>query len=301
MLALVVNSNAPGRMKIAETDDPTPRADQCLVKVEAMSLNHGELPSLTGAPDGVVPGWDAAGIVRQAAANGQGPAVGTRVLTFGWGGAWAELRAVDLDSLAVLPQDVDSGDASTLPVAAGTALRALRVPGSIVGRRVVVTGASGGVGGFAVQLAHQAGAYVTAVVGSEARGKGLAGLGADEVVVGMDEVEGPIFAAIENVGGAGLVKAYSQLESGGTIVSIGATSGEDSIFPPYSLVGPPRSIVSFVLGAGLGGDLEYLVGLLAARKLSSIVGWHGNWEGAAQASEALLGRRVRGKAVLTVD
>lgn len=301
MLALVVNSKTPGRMKIGETADPAPRPDQCLVKVEATSLNHGELPSLTGVPDGVVPGWDAAGIVRQAAANGQGPAVGTRVLTFGGSGAWAELRAVDLDSIAVLPRDVDSGDASALPVAAGTALRALRVPGPILGRRVVVTGASGGVGGFAVQLAHLAGAYVTAVVGSEARGKGLEDLGADEVVVGMDEVEGPIFAVIENVGGPGLVKAFSQLEPGGTIVSIGATSGQDSVFPPYSLVGPPRSIVSFVMGGSLGPDLEYLVGLLDARRLRPLIGWRGSWERAAEASEALIGRRVRGKAVLTID
>lgn len=81
-----------------------------------------------------------------------------------------------LGELAVLPDAVDTGTAAALPVAGVTALRALRGLGPLLGRRVLITGASGGVGRFAVQLAARAGAHVIAAVGSAARGAGLSAL-----------------------------------------------------------------------------------------------------------------------------
>ena len=97
--------------------------------------------------------------------------VGARVVTFGWAAGWAELRAVDTGELAVLPDGVDHDAAAALPVAGVTALRALRRLGPVLGRRVLITGASGGVGRFAVQLAARAGAHVVAAAGrSAARG-----------------------------------------------------------------------------------------------------------------------------------
>jgi NADPH:quinone reductase-like Zn-dependent oxidoreductase len=301
MRALTVVDDVPGRIALREAPDPTPGPDQALIRVEAISLNHGELPALTGAVAGTIPGWDAAGTVIQAAASGRGPAAGTRVVTRGASGGWAERRAVDVDELAIVPDDVDIAAASTLPVAAGTALRALRAVGGVLGRRVAITGASGGVGRFAVQLAHLAGAQVVAVVGSEARAAGLKELGADEVVVGIDALVEPVYAVLENVGGTTLTRAFSLLEVGGVLLSIGAASGEPSAFAPYSTVGPQRSLVSFTLGAALGADLAYLVGLLQAGRLDPQIGWRGSWIHAADASEALLARRVPGKAVLTVE
>lgn len=85
----------------------------------------------------------------------------------------------------MLPDDVDFGSAAALPVAAVTALRAVRALGPVVGRRILITGASGGVGRFAVQLAALAGAHVVAVVGSPERGTGLPELVDAEVVVGV--------------------------------------------------------------------------------------------------------------------
>jgi len=85
---------------------PTPMtgAWQAPIRVIAFSFNPGEVafrrPNL---PDGTVPGWDAACIVVTSAADGSGPATGSRVVTFGWGGAGAEFRAVDTDELAFLP------------------------------------------------------------------------------------------------------------------------------------------------------------------------------------------------------
>jgi NADPH:quinone reductase-like Zn-dependent oxidoreductase len=302
MRALVVDDNASGRLTLGEVPDPAPAADQVLVRVQATSLNFGELPLNTRAPAGTVPGWDAAGIVVQAAAGGGGPAVGTPVVTQGANGAWAELRAVHLNSLAVLPDNVDVGAAATLPIAGVSALRALRASGPLLGKRVLITGASGGVGRYAVQLAHRAGANVIAVVGSEARGRGLAALGADEIVVGLDRVQSPVHAVLDNVGGPQLVRAFQLLAPGGLVQAIGAASREPSTFPPGAFVGPDRGIVGFIMlqHGPVADDLQYLVGLLAAGELDPQIDWRGSWDRASEAEQLLLARKIAGKAVLDI-
>ncbi|MCL4507929.1 MAG: zinc-binding dehydrogenase [Chloroflexi bacterium] len=302
MRALIVAPDAPGRLRIAEVPDPTPKPGECLIHVEAVSLNRGEVNQIARVAAGTVLGWDAAGTVIQAAAQ-DGPAVGTRVVTNGPARGWAELRAVDVRDLAELPADVDIGAAAALPVAGVTALRALRVAGSLLGRRVLVTGASGGVGRFAVQLAHRAGAYVIAVVGSEARGAGLTTLGADEIVTSIDVVTRPVFAVIETVGGQMLATAFGLLEAGGSVISIGAASGQATTFSPYSTVGPHRSLVSFTMrgeDGSIGQDLAYLAGLVQSGALDPQIAWRGSWERSAEAVQLLLGRKINGKAILDI-
>lgn len=303
MRALIVDPNSAGCLRLAEAPDPKPEPRQVLVRVAATSLNRGEVLRATHDTPGTVLGWDAAGTVEQAAQVGGGPAVGTKVVTSGGTGGWAELRAVDVADTAPLPDGVDFAAAAALPVAGVTALRALRLPGNLLGRRVLVTGASGGVGRFAVQLAHMAGAQVIAVVGSEARGAGLSELGADEVVVGIDGVRQPVFAVIENVGGAMLAQAFGLLEQGGAVISIGAASGEPTTFPPYSTVGPHRSLISFTTraeGGPVGNDLAYLAGLVRDGTLDPQIAWRGSWERAAEAVQLLLDRKINGKAVLEI-
>lgn len=300
MRALVVDQSAPAGLRLGEAPDPRAGRSQALVDVRAISLNYGELGFIGSQPDGTVPGWDAAGIVAEAAADGSGPPAGARVVTYGASAAWAERRAVDTSELAVVPESVDLGAASALPVAGVTALRAIRRFGFVGGERVLVTGASGGVGRFAVQIAALAGAEVIASVGRPERGAGLAELGAAEVVVGLDTVEAPLHGVIDNVGGPGLARAFSLLGEGGSVQSIGATSGEPTVFPPYSTVGPRRRLEGFIMGAGLGRDLAYLVDLIAHGKLDPQVGWRGGWDRVAEAVEALFGRQIPGKAVLDV-
>lgn len=302
MRALVYDPAAPHGLRLGEAPDPVPGPGQALVQVAATSLNFGEVTYLSQnyAPGGVA-GWDASGVVVAAAADGSGPEVGTRVVTLGWAGGWAELRAVDTGELAVLPDGVEHGAAAALPVAGVTALRALRRLGPILGRRVLVTGASGGVGRFAVQLAARAGAHVVAAVGRPERGAGLAELGAAEVVAGgLAAVAEPVHGVIENVGGSLLADAYGLLAPGGLAVSVGKASLEPTTIDFERVRHAAGRIEAFTAGSGFGPDLAYLASLLAAGELDPQVGWRGGWERAAEAAEALLSRRVAGKAVLDV-
>jgi NADPH:quinone reductase-like Zn-dependent oxidoreductase len=272
--------------------------------VAAVSLNFADVAFLRNrlAP-GAVPGFDASGVVLVAATDGSGPPAGTRVVTFGWSGAWAEQRAVEPAELAVVPDTVELEVAAAIPVAGVTALRALRQLGSLVGRRVLITGASGGVGRFAVQLAARAGAHVVASVGSPDRAEGLSALGAAEVVVGVDGISEPVYGALDNVGGRTLADVYALLEPGGSVQSVGIASLEPTTidFEEARLRGGDTRIEAFAVGPGFGPDLEFLVGLVAAGELDAQIGWRGSWEKAADAAAALLGRQVRGKAVLEVS
>ncbi|WP_173123046.1 zinc-binding dehydrogenase [Kibdelosporangium persicum] len=297
MRALVTTPDTKFGLQLREAPDPAPSPDQVLVEVRHASLNHGDVGySATEAP-GKVMGWDAAGVVVQAAADGTGPEVGARVLTYGPDGAWAQKRAVSVNELAVVPDSVDLAVASTLPVAGVTAVRALHRSGAIAGKRVLVTGASGGVGRYAIQIAAREGAHVVALA---RRGEGLAELGAREVVADLDDVE-PVDVILENVGGPTLVRAWALLKTGGVLQSIGWTSMEPAVFQPYATVVPAKSLVSFQAGNGYASDLEYLLKLVADGELKVDIGWRGSWTDFDEAAAALFGRQVSGKAVLDID
>jgi NADPH2:quinone reductase len=299
--ALVHDPAAPFGLRLDEAPEPVPAAGQALVEVASTSLNFGELDLLAErtAPGGVA-GWDAAGTVVRAAADGSGPPAGARVVTFGEDGAWGELRAVDTDEMAVVPDGVDLGEAGALPVAGVTALRAVRALGPLGGRRILVTGASGGVGRFAVQLAARAGAEVMASVGSPDRGAGLTALGAARVVVGLDAVPA-LAAVIDTVGGPQLAAAFLLLEEGGSALWVGNASRQPvTLDLPHPGRRGNTHLSTFEVGGGQGPDLAHLVGLLARGALDPQVGWRASWERVHEAAEALLSRRVAGKAVLDV-
>ena len=303
MRALVHDPDAPQGLRMAEAPDPVPHDAEALIKVQAISLNFGELAYLSerGQP-GEVMGWDAAGVVVRAAADGSGPGPGARVTTFGWRNAWAQLRAVDTTNLAIVPDGVDLGAASALPVAGVTALQAVRGLGSVLGRRVLVTGASGGVGRFAVQLASLAGAEVVASVGNPGRGKHLIELGATEVVTDLTQITRPVFGVLDNVGGPQLAAAFSLLEPGGRAHSIGKASKAATTidFEAERERGGRRVLEPFVVSTPFGPDLTYLAGLLAKGSLDPLIGWRGSWNRAPEAAAALLSRQVLGKVVLDV-
>ena len=224
MRALVTTPNGPQPAEIRDVPDPTPAPNEALIEVKAVSLNRGELRQLPQWPDWV-PGQDVAGVVLQAAADGSGPAAGTRVAAIVDEGGWAERVAAPTNRTGALPELVSFGAAATLGVAGLTALRGLRVGGSLLDARVLVTGASGGVGRFAVQLAAMGGAEVTGVVGAPERGRGLPEIGARHVVLESDELAGPFDVVMEGVGGPSLERSVHALAPNGVAVLYGGASG----------------------------------------------------------------------------
>src|SRR5579863_10620900 len=108
MRAYVVDGGQSPGVRFTEVSDPNPAPNEALIQVDVFSLNNGELPGGGVFDNATVPGWDTAGRVVAAAADGSGPSVGTRVVGGAWGGAWAERRAVPTESLAALPAGVDA-------------------------------------------------------------------------------------------------------------------------------------------------------------------------------------------------
>jgi NADPH2:quinone reductase len=307
--ALVAAPGAPGGIELRNVADPEPASNQALVEVRTVSLNRGECVTLRQqTEDGWRPGWDLAGIVVRQAADGTGPAAGARVVGWVNGGSWAERAAARTDHLAELPDDLGFDVAATLPVAGLTALGTLARGGALLGTRLAITGAAGGVGRFAVQLAHRGGAHVTGIVGRPERAQGLAELGADDVVVGLEPQGEPFDLVLESVGGASLAAAIDRLAAEGVVVSIGNSSGETTSFDPRVLYrkGSPRIEGYFVTWELLHGrigseELSYLASLAATGGLDSQIDFRMSWGDAAAAIDALLERRVGGKAVLTID
>jgi NADPH:quinone reductase-like Zn-dependent oxidoreductase len=300
-LALVVDPTAPNSIAFSEVPEPGPKPTQAVVAVLRVSLNHGDLNDATSGrlSSGDVLGSDVAGVVVQSAADGSGPQEGERVVGLA-AGAFAKRVAIDSSDLAPLPGSVELEVAAGLPVAGLAALRSLRAAGELSGRRVLVTGASGGVGTFTVQLAADAGAHVIASVGEPGRGEGLQALGASEVVVGLEEVAA-IDVVIDSVGGPQMVQAWKRLTSGGVLVSVGWTSGEPAVFSPYATVGPQKSLTSHLNLPPFGADLSTLVQLVEKGALRVAIGMRVGLAEFARAADALLERRVRGKAILDAE
>jgi len=309
MRALVVAPNAPGGIELRDVAEPEPAANEALVAVRAVSLNRGEVRRSQSADEGFRPGWDVAGEVLTPAANGSGPPSGTRVVGMANGGGWAERVAVPTSVLATLPDDLGFVEASTLPIAGLTAVRALAVAERLDGKRVLVTGAAGGVGRFAVQLASHGGARVTAVVSRPERAKTVEVLGcADDIIVGDLPDHGEYDVILESVGGPSLAAAFGLVASGGTIVSYGNSSGAPSTFDvgPFFRRGGTHLYGLYVFdevprhGSGVR-DLTELARAAASGRLDTGVTLALDWADAATAMNALMDRKVDGKAVLTIS
>jgi NADPH2:quinone reductase len=307
MLALVNTPNGSKPIELREIAEPNPASDEALVEVRAFSLNRGELSSFARNKEGWVPGQDVAGVVLRQAANGKGPPVGARVVALVDDFGWAARAAVPSHRMAVLAENVSFSQAATLPVAGLTALRTLRHGGPLVGRRVLITGAAGGVGTLAVQIAARSGAHVTAVVGRPERAAGLQALGAAEVVEGIDKAQGRFALILESSGGASLGLAVRLVEAKGTVVVYGNSSTEPTTISFADFRTAPNSrIQSFSYFTSeaedrFAPDLALLVSLIAEGSLKPQIGVERRWQDILQVADQLRSRSVAGKAVLLVE
>ena len=224
MLAIVNTPEGTAPVELREVPEPQRALNEALIEVRAFSLNRGELRLLQIRPEGWRPGQDISGVVLKQAADGSGPAPGTRVVALTDNAGWAERAAVPSHRMAALPNNARFEEAAALPVAGLTAMRSLRHGAPLLGKRVLITGAAGGVGHMAVQIAAKSGARVSAVVGAPERGRHLRG--AIEIVEGIDRAKGPFALILESSGGASLAAAVACIEARGTIVIFGNSSGE---------------------------------------------------------------------------
>ena len=210
--------------------------------------------------------------------------------------------------MAVLPDNVGFAQAATLPVAGLTALRTLRHGAPLLGKRVLITGAAGGVG------THR-GAACGSVRRTRDRGRragwngrpGCKELGALEVIEGIDKAQGRFGLILESAGGASLAHAIKLVEAKGTVVVYGNSSGEPTTIAFADFRGAPNSRVqsfSYFYSEAedrFAPDLALLVSLIADGSLKPRIGAERSWRDFAAVAEQLRDRRVSGKAVLLVD
>ena len=310
MRAVVVDPGSPARLALAKVEEPSPTPSEVLVRIETVSLNRGEVRRAESGEPGFRPGWDLAGTVERAAADGTGPQEGSRVVGFLPSGAWAELAAVPTDSLAGLPESVSFEEGSTLPVAGLTALYALEEGGNLLGRSVLVTGASGGAGQFGLQLARAAGAKVIALVRKEEHVALAEEAGAHEVVVDESGAAarevGPFHLILESVGGEVLGNALSMLATGGTCVSFGVSAASETTFDArvFYLTGGTRlrGFILFheVVARPAAGGLDRLARMVAEGRLKPRIEVQAPWTEVGEVAARLIERGYTGKAVLRV-
>ena len=229
----------PESLELGEADAPEPAEGQVLVRVRAASVNPYDWHVMRGAPylvrlfaglrrpSSPLLGADLAGVVESVGAGVTRFRPGDEV--FGGGeGAYAELAVVKEDRLAAKPVGLSFEQAAGIPIAGTTALQGLRDHGGLeAGQRVLVNGAGGGVGTFAVQIAKSMGAHVTGVC-SSGKLELVRSLGADDVIDYAEDDftrHGPFDLVLDTVSTRPLREVRRALTPNGTLVSIGGGKG----------------------------------------------------------------------------
>lgn len=308
MQAIVSAPHQPNHIEFREVAEPVPARDEVIITARAVSLNRGNFRRLAWENDGWIPGYDVAGEISQTAADGSGPPLGTRVVGIVPSGAWAQQVAVPTRRLAAIPNHVSFEAAAAIPVSGLTSLLSLAHGGMLLGKHVLITGAAGGVGRIAIQLAHLQGAHITAQIGRPERAKGLRELGAASIILDIDKSKQAFDLVLESIGGNILAQSLTHLAPGGTVVSIGASSDEKTNFDVLGLV-RKGAIKLYALSLfqemelqGMGTrQLAMLLDLLASHRLDPQIDQQRSWRHMGEMLAALGDRRIDGKAIAIVD
>lgn len=310
--AVVVDPAASGRLAIKPVELRDPDRDEVAVRVTAISLNRGETRrAVQQAEPGWRPGWDFAGVIENEAADGSGPAKGRRVVGILPSGAWAERVNCRSHAVAALPDAVSDAQASTLPVAGLTALHALRRGGLLLGRKVLVDGASGGVGHLACQLALAAGAVVWGHARREEQRAQVAEWCGGRVIVGRDlgaaKGEGPYWLILDSLGGAALSAAMGMLAPNGTCVTFGISDAATANVESRAFFGTGGArlygltLFHELMSVERGGiGLALLAAEIAAGRLKPQIAVEAGWQEVGAIAQRLVDRDFTGKAVLHI-
>ena len=332
--AVITEHGDAGSIRIeGHFPDPVPEPGDVIIKVGASSLNYHDIFTRNGMPGIKVPmpaimGLDLAGEIAEIGADVEGWKVGDRVMVdpidrIGNGGLLGEMRhgglaeycKVPAHQLVALPQSISYEAASCLPVAYGTAIRMLYTIGQIQsGDKIMILGASGGVGTCAVQLAKSAGCEVIACASSQSKLDRLSEIGADALINYVEEdfvkwiyknfgkphrrkFDAGLDVVVNFTGGDTWVKSLKVLHRGGKVLTCGATAGYD---PAEDL----RYIWSFelqILGsnAWMREDLHELIRMLEEGTLKPVIDKTMPLEDVNEAFRILEEREVFGKIVLT--
>ena len=308
--------SGPDHLELGEAPEPQPTEDEILIDVHAASVTYMDLLLISGGyqmrpPTPFVPGTEAAGVVVS---------VGSKVTRFkpgdevfgGSKGSFAEyLRVREGGAVAPKPANVSHAQAAAMPIAAVTALQALRDQAQLKpGQKVLVNGASGGVGTYAVQIAKATGAEVTGI--TSARNIDMvASLGADRVLdyktADFTAEDARYDVIIDTVGNRDLRDLERVLATRGVAVIIGG-SGRD---PWIGALSVPIKIMTWgrfadhefkFFIAGLDpSDLDYLAGLMASGRMKSVIDRTYPLAQVPQAVAYVEEGHARGKVIIAVD
>jgi NADPH2:quinone reductase len=222
-----------GTLRVVEFEDPRPGPRDVVVSVKAAGINGADLLQLKGfypAPAGwpqTIPGMEMAGVISSVGDDVHEALLGRRVCGIVGGGAQATHCRIPVEHLTFVPENVAWNEAGGFSEAFTTAHDALVTQGQLTnGTRVLISGASGGVGTAAVQIAHALGGHVIAVTRSEEHHEFLKALGADETIL-LDDVLGlePVDLILELVGAKHLALAQQVLAPFARVVAIGVGNG----------------------------------------------------------------------------
>lgn len=235
---------------------PVAAAHEAVVEIKACGLNYMDVFVMRGMPDVPtkmprIPGGDVAGVVRSVGSDVSSDWIGKRVVLFprlpkggvlgeNGNGGLCEFIAIDQSQLIQIPDNVSFDDAAALPIAYGTSHRMLFTRGNVKkGEKILILGASGGVGVSCVQFAKMAGLEVFACTSSEEKGQKLKELGADHII---DYVKNPDFSkavwaatgktgvdvAVNFTGGDTWIPTQRAMATNGRILTCGSTVGHIS-------------------------------------------------------------------------
>ena len=309
--AVVAATDGSGIVDRAQIALREPFSNEAVVKVSAFSVNRGECRRAQRSDTPIQIGWDFTGKVERAAADGSGPVAGARVVGFSPRmEAWAEKVCIDTNYIAPIPETVSDAQAATLPVAGLTALHSVDAGSCTLGNKALITGATGGVGLFAVQLARLAGAEVFAQVRRSDQVAFLEQLGPCVPIVSSDGEGigeyGPFLLVVDGISGGTLNAGIKALSPDGMAVVYGVSDVPEI---PLNISHFMTRGLARILGFHLykkseshppSEHLGRLLRLMAADRLHCPLGREASWDEIDSVAQDLIDRKFSGKAVLHI-